>query len=100
MTIRQIRLALSCACYADPRQEITFFFFFFFLLPHPPASMITIPSLDQVLSVECLHSALIILTASCMNKQMHDGAYHATANAYGYMFFVYGNIIRVCFSGT
>lgn len=52
--------------------------------------MITIPRLDQVLSVECLHSALIILTASCMNKQMHDGAYHATANAHGYMFFVYG----------
>lgn len=35
-----------------------------------------------------------------MNKQMHEGAYQATANAYGYTFFVYGNIIWVCFSGT
>lgn len=31
---------------------------------------------------------------------MHEGVYHATANAYGYTFFVYGNIIWVCFSRT
>ncbi len=35
-----------------------------------------------------------------MNKQMHEGAYQANANGYGYTFFVYGNIIWVYFSGT